>query len=190
MAAAVNALARTTGTDPVPAGKRTRGYRFVKDKFAVARLTPQPSRHVACPGIKECPVTMEAELVATHTMFGGDGSAAAAEEALILAFEVRILRVTVHENLRMQGEGLCNRVDADRWKPMIMMFCELYGLKQGKLAHSNLADIDEEAYRPFADLSRKGKIEAVDVDVDEDADVKVVQEANSERAHELGADNH
>lgn len=146
MADAVNALARTTGTDPVPAGKIPRGYNFVKDKFKHAGLTPVPSKHVACPGIKECPVIMEAELVVSHNMYRGRPI-----EGLIFAIEVRIVRVSIHEELRLNGYR--NRVDADKWKPMIMMFCDLYGLKPGKLERSRLAEVEEEMYRPLAEHS-------------------------------------
>jgi hypothetical protein len=44
-------------------------------------------------------------------------------------------------------EGHKNRIDADAWNPMIMSFCELYGLEKGKLAKSRLAEIEEESYR-------------------------------------------
>src|ERR1700745_4254734 len=37
---AVNKLARTTGTNPVPSGKQLKGYRYEADKFGVAGLTP------------------------------------------------------------------------------------------------------------------------------------------------------
>jgi len=37
---AVNRLARTTGTDPVPEVKVQRGYRYVREKFEQAELTP------------------------------------------------------------------------------------------------------------------------------------------------------
>jgi flavin reductase (DIM6/NTAB) family NADH-FMN oxidoreductase RutF len=69
---AVNAIARTTGSDPVPEGKAQRGYTHLKDKFGAARLTPLPSSVVGAPCIKECPVVMEAQLVDTYTMFQGD----------------------------------------------------------------------------------------------------------------------
>ena len=139
---AVNAIARTTGSNPMPEGKVGRGYKYVKDKFGCAGVTPLPSKKTETPGIKECPVVMEAELVHTHEMFKGQ-----AFHGAILAFEVRIVNVRVHENLKMVGHQ--NRIDADKWKPMIMMFCELYGLKSGKLAQSKLAEIEEEMYRPF-----------------------------------------
>lgn len=138
----VNAIARTTGSDPLPPGKVIRGYQIVKDKFGCAGLTPLPSDKIESAGIKECPVVMEAELVNTHKMFKGQEI-----EGAILVFEVHIINVKIHPQLRMKDHR--NRIDADKWKPMIMMFCELYGLKSGKLAHSRLADIEEELYRPF-----------------------------------------
>ncbi|KAJ9502528.1 hypothetical protein H2202_001649 [Exophiala xenobiotica] len=155
MADAVNALARTTGTDPVPEGKVPRGYRFVKDKFGHAGLTPHASQVVACQGIKECPVIMEAELVVSHKMYQGR-----AVEGLVLAIEVRILRVSIHDDLRL--EGYRNRVDADRWKPMIMMFCDLYGLRPGKLGHSKLAEVEEEMYRPLMETT--GEVDDISSD--------------------------
>src|ERR1700744_4572160 len=41
--AAVDRLARTTGSNPVPEDKIQRGYHYVRDKFATAGLTPQPA---------------------------------------------------------------------------------------------------------------------------------------------------
>lgn len=35
----------------------------------------------------------------------------------------------------------------DKWKPMIMSFQKLYGLKDGEFSGSTLADIEEETYR-------------------------------------------
>jgi flavin reductase (DIM6/NTAB) family NADH-FMN oxidoreductase RutF len=142
MADAVNAIARTTGSDPMPEGKIKRGYTTVKDKFGCARLTPLPSSKIPTPGIKECPVIMEAELVNTHSMFKGQPFHGA-----ILTLEMRILNVKIHEELKLEGHQ--HRIDPDKWKPMIMLFCELYGLKRGRLAQSRLAEIEEEMYRPF-----------------------------------------
>jgi flavin reductase (DIM6/NTAB) family NADH-FMN oxidoreductase RutF len=150
MAASVNAIARTTGTNPVPEGKVERGYEFVKDKFATAGLTPMASKKVQPRGIKECPVVMEAEVVAVHEMYGGR-----VVQGLIVAIEVRIVRVSIHQELRL--EGYRNRVDAEKWKPMIMMFCDLFGLKNGKLEHSKLADVEEELYRGLTETA--GEVE-------------------------------
>lgn len=154
MVDAVNAIARTTGTNPVPESKQGRGYRFVKDKFGAARVSELPSKIVACPGVKECPVVMEAEVVGVHEMYQGR-----VVEGLVLAVEVRVVRVSIHENLRLVGHR--NRIDADKWKPMMMMFSDLYGLKDGKLEHSNLADIEEEMYRGLTETT----VDKVDEDV-------------------------
>ena len=135
MGAAVNALARTTGTKDVPESKFGRGYRFEKDKFAIANLTPQPSETVEPPRITECPVQMEAELVGRYDALGG----------AIAVVEVRILRTHVLDELRLKGHA--NRIDPDAWHPMIMSFQHLYGLRAGKIANSRLAKIDEELYR-------------------------------------------
>jgi flavin reductase (DIM6/NTAB) family NADH-FMN oxidoreductase RutF len=56
--AAVNRLARTTGSDPVPEAKQRRGYRFEREKFAVAGLTPVAAETVAAPRVRECPVQL------------------------------------------------------------------------------------------------------------------------------------
>src|SRR3954454_1512666 len=54
--AAVNRLARTTGSSPVPPHKVAMGYRHEADKFGVARLTPVPADLVSPPRVAECPV--------------------------------------------------------------------------------------------------------------------------------------
>ncbi|RWA06167.1 hypothetical protein EKO27_g8930, partial [Xylaria grammica] len=46
-----------------------------------------------------------------------------------------------------QMEGYPNRVDPDKWRPLIMSFQQLYGLGDGKVAASALGQIDEEKYR-------------------------------------------
>lgn len=139
---AVNALARTTGSYPVSDGKSARGYTYVKDKFAHANLTTLPSEISSTPGIAECPVVMEAELVGEHSMFKGRPTAGAC-----LSFELHITRIQITPDLKLEGHK--NRIDTDKWKPMIMMFSELYGLRNGKVTESVLARIDEELYRPF-----------------------------------------
>lgn len=142
LAAAVDRLALTTGADPVPESKRARGYRFVPDKFGRAGLTPVPSETVQPPRVAECPVAMEAVVEAVHPV--GDGG--------VLAFEVRVRRVWVHEAIRR--EGFDDHIDPDRWRPLIMSFQRLYGL--GPQVHeSTLASIPERAYRgPDIDRAR------------------------------------
>ncbi|KAJ3498403.1 hypothetical protein NLG97_g1154 [Lecanicillium saksenae] len=139
--APVNALATTTGTPKPSAGKIARGYRYVKDKWAVAGLTPQPSELVRPPRIQECPVQMECELVASHGLMQELPTMAGA----LVVVELKVLRVHVLERLRMAGHA--NRIDPDKWRPMIMSFQQLYGLRDSKIAPSQLAQIDEELYR-------------------------------------------
>ena len=141
MTANVNAIARTTGTEEVPEMKVKRGYVHCKDKFGTAGLTELKSKIVEAPGIQECPVSMEAKLVAVHEMFGKE-----TYQGLILAVEVEVLAVSVHEELKL--DGYQNRINAEAWKPLIMMFSDFFGLKEKKLvAKSQLAEIEEESYR-------------------------------------------
>src|SRR5690348_5933984 len=59
LVAAVDRLARTTGSDPVPQGKLYRGYRHAKDKFGLSGLTALSAETVNAPRAAECPVQME-----------------------------------------------------------------------------------------------------------------------------------
>ena len=62
------------------------------------------------------------------------------------AIEVTIERVHVDE--RLQAEGHPNRIDPDKWNPLIMSFRHFYGI--GKNLHpSRLAKSPEEAYAPW-----------------------------------------
>ncbi|QYC38197.1 Flavin reductase like domain protein [Nonomuraea coxensis DSM 45129] len=141
LAAAVDRLALTTGSDPVPERKRERGYRHVADKFGRAGLTPVPSETVAPPRAAECPVAMEAVVEAVHPFGEGGGT---------LAFEVLVRRVWTHERIRLAGTD--DHIDPDAWRPLIMSFQKLYGL--GPQVHpSTLATIPERVYRT-ADLER------------------------------------
>ena len=151
MTSAVNALALTTGSAEILTAqphegykyfKRMNGYRYIPDKFGRAGLTPLNSELVTPARIAECPAQMEAELVGVHEMMQD------ADTKGFVALEVRVLRTHVHEEIRM--EGFENRVDPDKWKPMIMSFQELYGLKGKKADESLLAKISEEEYRGFS----------------------------------------
>ena len=143
---AVDRLALTTGSDPVPPHKTAMGYRHVKDKVGLAGLSPLPALDVRAPRIAECPVHLEAKLVAEHGILGGDPE----RRGRLVALEVRIVRVHVSEEVRMDGAP--NRIDPDRWRPLIMSFCQFYGL--GERVHaSRLAEIPEHAYRPTGNVA-------------------------------------
>ncbi|KAI1737660.1 hypothetical protein F4680DRAFT_427545 [Xylaria scruposa] len=141
MAEYVNKLAYTTGTNPVSESKQSRNYEYVKDKWTRTGLHPQPSNFVAPPRIAECPVQMECQVVQNM----GLRKDLPDREGLIMAVEVRVLRVHILQSLRMKGYP--NRVDPDKWRPLIMSFQEFYGLGGGKVAESGLGRICEEKYR-------------------------------------------
>lgn len=139
--AAVNRLARLTGSKPVPPHKQAMGYRHEADKFGVAGFTPQPSLEVAPPRAAECPVQLEARLEGTHELAQGDEL----RRGKLVGLELHILRVHVDESLLLEGHA--NRIDPEKWRPLIMSFCQFFGLG-GLLHHSTLAEIPESAYRP------------------------------------------
>jgi flavin reductase (DIM6/NTAB) family NADH-FMN oxidoreductase RutF len=139
--AAVNRLARTTGSSPVPPHKIAMGYRHERDKFAVAGLTPVASDLVAPPRAAECPIQLEATLEAVHPLAVRDPS----RRGNLVALEVRVVRVHVVASVRMPGHE--NRIDPERWRPLIMSFSRFFGLGD-EVHRSTLAEIPEEAYRP------------------------------------------
>jgi flavin reductase (DIM6/NTAB) family NADH-FMN oxidoreductase RutF len=152
--AAVNRLARTTGSNPVPAAKLPRGYRYEPNKFGVAGLTPVPSETVAAPRARECPVQLEAVLEASHGVAESDPTL----RGRIVTFELRVQRVHVDAAIVMAGEP--NRVDPDKWRPLIMSFQKFYGLASRELQHSTLGEIPEALYRsPDVDRARAARRE-------------------------------
>jgi len=138
----VDRLARTTGSDPVPSGKLQRGYRHVKDKFGVSGLTARPGETVAAPCVTECPVQLEAKVAHVHEMAEDDD----VWRGKSFAIEVRVTRVHAHPGIMMEGEA--NRIDPDKWRPLIMSFQEFYGLTPHKLHRSELGQIPERLYKP------------------------------------------
>ncbi len=148
MADQVDRLALTTASDPVPVYKALRGYRREHAKFARAGLTPWPSETVSPLRALECPVQLEGRIEAVH-------SVAAEEEALrgkVLTFEARILRAHLDTAILMDGDP--NRIDPDKWRPLIMSFQKFYGLG-AQAGPSTLASIPEAVYRsPDVDRAR------------------------------------
>jgi flavin reductase (DIM6/NTAB) family NADH-FMN oxidoreductase RutF len=142
LVSAVDRLARTTGSDPVPAGKIRRGYRHEKDKFGLGGLTALAGETVAAPRAAECPVQIEANVAHVHEM--------AQEDAIwrgnLVAIEVRVTRVHAHPEVMMEGEP--NRIDPDKWRPLIMSFQQFYGLTPERLQRSELGQIPESSYKP------------------------------------------
>jgi flavin reductase (DIM6/NTAB) family NADH-FMN oxidoreductase RutF len=136
---AVNLLAKSTGSNPVPVGKHQKGYRYHEDKFSLAGFTKQPSAIVDASGVAECPVQMEATVEAIHGVAENDEAA----RGKIVTFELLIKRVYLDDAILMDGHS--NRVDPNKWKPLIMSFQQFYSL--GNQVHSStLAEIPEHLY--------------------------------------------
>jgi flavin reductase (DIM6/NTAB) family NADH-FMN oxidoreductase RutF len=146
----VDRLALTTGADPVPPAKAARGYRHVHDKFAVSGFTPEASQLVAAPRVRECPVQLEAVVESVHGIADGDADL----RGRLLNIEVRVVRVHLDTSIVM--DGLPNRVDPDKWRPLIMSFQKFYGLSAQQLHPSALSSIEESMYRsPDVDRARQ-----------------------------------
>lgn len=151
---AVNRLALTTGACPVPPHKAARGYRHVADKFEAAGLTAAPAETVTPARVAECPVQLEAVVEGLHRMADND----AALRGYVTCFELRVQRVHVDDELLLVGEP--NRIDPDKWRPLIMSFQRFYGLGP-EIAGSRLAAVPERAYRsPDVDRARRAECHA------------------------------
>lgn len=115
---AVDRLALTTGTNPVPEYKVRKNYEYVKDKFGHAGLTPVASESVRPPRVAECAAQLEAVVTRCHEF--------SAAEDFALAIEVRIVRAHIEEAV-LNSERR-HYIDTDKWRPLIMSFCEYYEL--------------------------------------------------------------
>jgi hypothetical protein len=63
----------------------------------------------------------------------------------LIAIEVEIVRVHADSSILVPGEP--DRIDPDKWRPLIMSFQHFYGLTP-RVQESTLATIPESAYRP------------------------------------------
>ncbi len=146
---AVNRLALTTGSSTIPEGKKRKGYQYVSEKFKLAGLTPVRSETTPSPRIDECPVQMETSLVAIHGIADEDEQ----QKGKILTMELRVHLVHLEEYILMNGTT--NRVDPDKWRPLIMSFQKFYGLG-AQVQESRLAAIPEILYHsPDMDRARE-----------------------------------
>lgn len=126
---AIESLTLITGRNPVPASKAARGYRFEPDKFGLSKLTPLPSRDVKAPRVQQCPVHLEAKLIKVHPF---------EEPSSLVALEVHIEKIHVDQDLTMKDHS--NYIDPSKWNPMIMNFCEYFGLSE-QLSKSRLSPV-------------------------------------------------
>jgi flavin reductase (DIM6/NTAB) family NADH-FMN oxidoreductase RutF len=127
----VEKLAPLTGKNPVP-DLKAKQFRFKKDKFDAAGLTPLESEQVKPMRARECPVHMEARVTKMHRLGGeklnqlGGG----------LAAEVEILRVHVADEFVLED----HYVDPIKWSPLIYNFRHYFRLAQQELGKTFRAE--------------------------------------------------
>lgn len=117
----VERLAPTTGRRQVPEDKRALGYRHVADKFGCAGLTPLPSLRVGPPRIAECPLQLEARLLAAHAARPAEPGQPAPEFAIL---ETRVLQAHAHPEIMIEGT---QHIDTGRWQPLLYVFRHYFG---------------------------------------------------------------
>jgi flavin reductase (DIM6/NTAB) family NADH-FMN oxidoreductase RutF len=155
LVSAVDRLACLTGSNPIPGHKKKMGYRFEPNKFEVAGLTPVASDLVKAPRVKECPVQLEA-VVENIRPYGEN------DPGMPFAAVAIEVRVRVHESLVVTGKP--NRVDPEKWRPLITSFRQYFGL--GSSVHpSKFSEFPEEAFAPNRFPSEPGSLDSVDADI-------------------------
>ncbi|MBR7833151.1 flavin reductase family protein [Actinospica durhamensis] len=110
----VERLAPLTGRHPVPPGKQGT-FRYERDKFAAAGLTPQPADLVRPPRVAECPLQFEARAARVQPDVTG----------AFLIIEAHVLRVHAAPQLTVPGT---DHVDPGAWSPLIYNFRHYFGL--------------------------------------------------------------
>lgn len=117
----VESIARTTGLSPVPDDKARAGYGHEPDKFSLGGFTPRASDIVRPPRIAECPLQLEAWLMATHRC-APDRSGTKAPPYFIVDLDV----VRVHARRDLVTAGT-NHIDTGRWNPLFYVFRHYFG---------------------------------------------------------------
>jgi flavin reductase (DIM6/NTAB) family NADH-FMN oxidoreductase RutF len=118
----VEALAPTTGRNPVPDYKVAMGYRYEADKFALSGFTPCASIIVAPPRLAECPIQLEVKLLAAHPATAVDG-----DDPELMLIEARVVQVHAHACIVQANSQL---VDTSRWSPLLYVFRHYFGTGQ------------------------------------------------------------
>ena len=112
----------------MPEYKAQMGYRYEPQKFEVAGLTLMPGESGWPARVAECPVQMHATLEDSRNFASPH----------LAALEVKIVQTWIDDAI-LNAERR-HHVDPDRWRPLIMSFCEFYGLG-GQLRPSRLAAV-------------------------------------------------
>lgn len=118
----VERIAHTTGRNPVPPPKSEMGFVFEDDKFALGGFTAQLSEIVAPPRIAECPLQLEAKVLALHQA-SPEGPLSPVPDFTIV--ETRVVRVHAGREIVKPGTS---HIDTTRWQPLFYVFRHYFGL--------------------------------------------------------------
>ena len=113
---AVERIAATTGSEPVPEWKRAGGYRHAADKFALGGWHALPSLDVGAPRIAECPLQLEARLRLAIERPLEAWSDSAGGYVIV---ELEVVRVHAHEEVTVAGT---QHIDPRRYHPLFYLF--------------------------------------------------------------------
>lgn len=111
----VERLGHTTGRLPLTDYHRQAGIVHAKDKFGASGFSPLASEIVVPLRAAQCPVQIEARVLA-QSPFSGEGS--------FLHFEVERLRVHAARAI-LDNAG--TRIDIDAWSPLFYVFRHYFG---------------------------------------------------------------
>jgi flavin reductase (DIM6/NTAB) family NADH-FMN oxidoreductase RutF len=115
------------------------GYRSSADKLAACGLTAAPAQEVGAVRLAECPIQLEAVLQSVRSIGEAD------PQLLVPSLAVEVRVVKVHARREILSDAFEDRIDPERWQPLIMSFRQF--LTTGApLQSSRLALPPEEAY--------------------------------------------
>ena len=112
---AVERLGHTTGRSSLTDYHRSAGIIYAKDKFAASGFTALPAQRVVPARIAECPVQIEAEVIALHP---------ASEDAPFVYIETRKLLVHARRDVLNPS---ATRFDIRAWSPLFYVFRHYFG---------------------------------------------------------------
>jgi len=142
----VNKLSLLTGSKDIPIHKKLLGYCYSLNKFENSGFTPQVSQTKGLYKVKECPIQLDAKVENIGDFAKNDERMAVPAYAI----ELKITQVNVSKDVLMDGKN--DRIDPNKWNPLIMNFRKYYGLSS-EVHESRLAVKPESLYAPW---KRKG----------------------------------
>jgi flavin reductase (DIM6/NTAB) family NADH-FMN oxidoreductase RutF len=126
-------------------------------RHEIGGLTPVKSQTVGAPRVKECSVQLESVVEHVKDLAENDDKVRGRTKI----FEVRVQRVHVRQEILMDGHT--DRIDPDKWRPLIMGFQCFYGLTPNQVQESTLGQVPEALYRS-PDVDRARSVERVGAD--------------------------